>query len=467
MQPQSKTQTIFEDVSRIFLPLVILGMGIFLFSLMSNRPKIAREVKTQNDALVETISVEPYTGEITLNIDGVVVPWREISLATEVAGQVEWKSPSCRAGNYVSANTDLIRIDSTEYDIEVERLLKEQERADVEVKEVAVESSNTQTLIDLAKEDLDLQIKSLNRTIDLVKNSALSDANIDSEKQRVVAAKNSLTTLENQKRLLVTREQRLEQSRELIAVQLKRAKLDQQRSVISTPISGLIVSEAVQQNDYVTKSTPLLTIDDISKVEVRSNLKMEDLHWLWSQKVTNANGPIRAPLPPDEMAELELQIPQAPVTVIYNAAGQQFSWKGKLSRFEGVGIDEKTRTVPCRIVVPKPRKSKVIGDTGSTRQRVSPPTLMRGMYVDVLVHIQTNIPLVEIPERALRPGNRVWKVENDQLKIVDVKIAQRQKTKNSVLIYANNGDFNSGDRIVESPLASVVEGMAVREKSVE
>ena len=36
-----------------------------------------------------------------------------------------------------------------------------------------------------------------------------------------------------------------------------------------------------------------------------------------------------------------------PVTVNFNLAGNTYTWRGTLSRVDGSGLDERTRTVPC------------------------------------------------------------------------------------------------------------------------
>ena len=55
---------------------------------------------------------------MTLEADGVVVPFREIELAAEVAGRIVERDERCRAGNFVTQGTLLARIDPQDYQLE-------------------------------------------------------------------------------------------------------------------------------------------------------------------------------------------------------------------------------------------------------------------------------------------------------------------------------------------------------------
>jgi multidrug efflux pump subunit AcrA (membrane-fusion protein) len=86
---------------------------------------------------------------------------------------------------------------------------------------------------------------------------------------------------------------------------------------------------------------------------------------------------------------------------------------------------------------------------------------MRGMFVQVSVHVASPHPLVSIPEEALRPSGDVWLVRDDRLVIVRPKPVQVADGR--VLFESEASGLEPGDRVVVSQLSHPHEGMAVAE----
>jgi multidrug efflux pump subunit AcrA (membrane-fusion protein) len=447
------------EAIRLAAPIGILIVGVIAFFALRSLKVSPTKAKEQIDApIVETVVVKPHDGGLDIVVDGVVVPFREIDLSAEVSGRISKKSEICRAGKYVTRGTPLIEIDSRDYELEVERLNRELAQATVSLEELDVEVSNTKSLLKLEKEQLALQHKELERQQTLAGKRIVTDSDLDRSKHDELAAINSVTTLDNQLRLLSTRRSRLESACDLWRSQLDKAELDLSRTKVPSPIDGVIIKEMVEEDSYVQKGTSLAKLEDTSAVEVKCNLKMEELYWLWAQRQ-----PPKGDAP--ESLTRDYQIPPAPVTVSYDLAGRRYSWQGVLSRFDGIGVDERTRTVPCRVLVSKPREVRVDGGNDRTKSPVGPPALVRGMYVMVSVHTRPEMTLLEIPQRAVQPGNKVWQVVDGRLSIRRIRVAEAGD--DVVLVYAEASSLRPGMKLISSPLASVTDGMAVREREKE
>jgi RND family efflux transporter MFP subunit len=443
------------EALRIGAPLAILAAGVVAFlGLRTLRDLPVRALERPDAPLVETIVVEPHNGGLDFTVDGVVVPYREIDLSAEVSGRIARRADVCRAGHYVTRGTALIEIDDRDYLLEAERLERELSQAAVTLKELEVEVSNTENLAKLAREQLALQRRELKRQQELAAKRIVTESEQDQAKRDELAAVNALLTLENQSQLLRTRRNRLESARDLARSQLEKAQLDLSRTKVSAPIDGVIIREMVEADTYVQKGTSLVKIEDTSAVEVKCNLRMEELYWLWAQAGGAGGEPAASPT-------RDYQIPPAPVTVSYEMAGRHYEWKGVLSRFDGIGVDERTRTVPCRVLVDNPREVQINGYKGADAS-VGPPALVRGMYVTVNVHAQPRTALLTIPQRAMQPGNRVWQVADGRLAIRRVRVADA--TEDRVLVYAEPAGLQAGMKLVSSPLAAIADGMAVRER---
>jgi multidrug efflux pump subunit AcrA (membrane-fusion protein) len=441
-----------RETLRITLPLVILGGGVAgMVFLMWDTGAPAHVVEKQEPPLVKTVPVEAHEAGLEIEVDGVVVPYREIALSAEVEGRIEYKNEACRAGKYVEEGTLLLKIDSRDYELEIRRLVCGF-GTDEDVRErLAAGGARPESMIGLAERDLEFRKKELKRYLELKRrrgltgSSATSDEEVDKAEQSVIVAENTLETLR---------------------AQLEKAKLDLERTEINAPIDGVVVSDSVEQGDFVRRGEPLVTIEDTSKVEVKCSLRVDELYWLWNQ---TGLGPGDAA---EDDPQRKYQIPDAPVTVVYGLAGRDYLWEGVLSRYERVGLDETTRTVPCRVVVEAPRDVCAEGPEGREGpdgrpgRCTGPPALVRGMFVTVRIQVKPQAKLVRIPEAAVQPGNRVWVVRGSKLAVVNVRVAQVADDAAILLAASADGGLEAGDRVVITPLSAAESGTVVREQAV-
>ena len=337
--PPAASRSLVGEVVRIAAPLAILAGGIVAFFALAGLKRPPERVAESSLApLVETIVVEPHQGGLDIDVDGVVVPFREIDLSAEVSGRIAKRSALCRAGTYVTRGTALIEIDPRDYALEAERLKRELAQAATALDELDVEVSNTQSLFKLSKEQLALQRRELERQQGLAGKRIVTDSDLDDAKRNELSAVNAALTLSNELQLLGTRRSRLESARDLQQSQLEKALLDLSRTKVAAPIDGVIIREMVEEDSYVQKGTSLVKLEDTSAVEVKCSLRMEDLYWLWSQTGDK----------PEPSPTRDYQLPPAPVTISYDLAGRRYLWDGVLSRFDGIGVDERNahRAVP-------------------------------------------------------------------------------------------------------------------------
>jgi multidrug efflux pump subunit AcrA (membrane-fusion protein) len=444
-----------RELVRIIAPLLILVVGVGGFIFLKQRREVPKSsAKQQGPPLVNTATVESHGDTLTIEVDGQVVPYREVILSAEVAGRIEEKTDVCHAGKFVRLDEPLLKIDPRDYDLEVQRLEQELNQAQVMRQELEVEKENTEKLIELAKEDLTLADDERERQLDLKDKNATSQATVDEAKRSFLQANNSLVALENQLSLLKTRGDRLESAENLTERRLDKAKLDRERTEIKSPFNGMVVAESVEVDSYVQKGTPLVTLEDTSVVEVRCHLRMDELYWIWSQVSDQTANP------DTETAQTDYQIPETPVTVVYRLADQEYTWQGVLWRYDGIGLDEKTRTVPCRVRIDSPRDVRIRTPDGFVKPAAGPRALVRGMFVNLEIHAKPEVELLRVDEAAVQPGNRVWCVRDGRLVPVDVQIVEI--VDGMAVLRATAGHLHVGDKVVESPLAEITEGMPVQ-----
>jgi multidrug efflux pump subunit AcrA (membrane-fusion protein) len=436
------------------MPLVILGGGIALFLFMGSQPPPTRqETASVPAAPVQTAEVERVAGGLSIEADGVVVPLREVTLAAEVPGRIRIKTPACNEGQFVKAGTLLFEIDPRDYELDVDRLGRELKQSALAIEEIDAELAQNAEAADLARRQVELAKRESKRLEGLKAGKIVTESEHDRALRDELTAANSLTSLEGQKRVLAKRRIRFEEAESLSSTLLEKAKLDLARTRIVAPADGIIVEDKVEQDSFVAKGTPLVTIEDTGAAEVRTSLEMDDIARIWQSRPRGDGG--------GESAHGELD---TPATVVYSIGDAVYEWDGTLSRQEGRGLDEKTRTLPCRVLVKEPRRVKAIDRYGARMPQLpagAPRSLLRGMFVQVRVHVDSPEVLVSIPAEAQRPSGDVWVMRDGQL--VVLRPHPLQSVGGRIVFESAASGLLPGDRVVTSQLSNPRAGMAIVE----
>jgi multidrug efflux pump subunit AcrA (membrane-fusion protein) len=399
------------------VPLILLLAGLLIFwrAERQDPPKVPGLKDNPADLLsvmpaADVVKVLPLDGPLDLLASGVVVPHREINLAAEVAGKIIEKDSSLRPGHLVRAGQPLLKIDPRDYQYEVERLEQRLEQERTILGESEQEIRNTQRLIELSKAQYELAEADYQRTEDLGRNVA-SAAELSAAKQAMLSALNQKVTLENQLDSLRTRSRRLESAIQLAETELEQARLNLSRTEIRSPVDGVVVSEQVEEDSFVQRGTNLMTIQDLSKGEIACSLRMDQLYWILDQNLVSRDSDLNATL-----ATLQ-NLPPVDALVRFRLTGRSsvvYQWEGKLDRVEGTGLDLQSRMVPIRVVVDQPNNHRMLG--APPGESPSPISLVRGMFVDVILKAKPATQFVLVPKLSVKPATdsyRIWKFEPD------------------------------------------------------
>ena len=438
-----------RTILKVIPPLLVLAVGLAGFVLLRNMRNTPPMVDTTPPApLVTTEEVVPAQTSMRITVDGEIVPIREITLSAEIAGRIDAKSAACDSGTYVRQGELLLEIDPRDYQLEVRRLQQMVKQAEVSIEETDVEHDNTQSLIQLSEDELQLTKNEVARFEELISRRAISESERDVALRSEIVARNALQTLQNQLRLLETRRHRLLQDKARALTELEKATLNLGRTRIESPLAGMVVADLVEQDDYVSPGTLLVRLEDLSQAEVRFNLRMEQLRWLWATGGSETVSPVGQ----------SYRLPEMPLTVTLEMDGVRYAWDGRLSRYEGQGINVATRTIPCLAIIPEPRRGRLVVEGEGVLP--GPPALMRGMYVTVTIDVPHQLSVLEVSASALRPGGNVWVADGGRLAIRHVRVIDVDDTK--VRVVANGSQLTSGEAVITSPLPMPVDGMQIR-----
>lgn len=442
-------------------PLAIIAAAVAAFMAMGSQPPPLRTTGDGPGAVpVRTAIAERGSGRIELDLDGVVVPLREVTLAAEVGGRVIRKSPNCRGGRFVSAGELLLEIDPRDYELDVDRLEREVVRAEIFIQEVDAEIRQNEETVALARRQVELAHREVERLGGLKDSRVVTASDHDRAIRDELTAISTVIQLEGQRRVLEKRKVRLAEDKLLAQTQAERVQLDLSRTMIRAPFDGMIVDDPVEQDSFVSKGTALVTIEDTSAAEVKTSLRMDEMARIWGSRPPEPAGAIPAVLP----AGGAYVLPDVPAAVIFNVAGRRFRWQGVLTRQEGRGLDERTRTLPCRVLVENPSDVVALdryGEPLPVLPATAPRSMLRGMFVDVQVFVDAPRELVSVPRDAVRPSGDIWVVRDSKLEIIRPAVVHASAGR--VAFVAGESGLVPGDHVVVSQLANPYDGMPVKD----
>ena len=207
---------------------------------------------------------------------------------------------------------------------------------------------------------------------------------------------------------------------------LEQAEFDLERTQIQAPFTGLVSTERVDLGQFVSRGNAVATLYASGTVEVR--LPIADHQLAYLNLALGHRGLIDISVAP-------------PVTLTADYAGKIYTWEGHVVRTEGQ-IDAKSRMV--NVV------ASVDNETAETPLTV-------GLFVEAEIEGRLAEDVVVLPRNALRNGNQVLVVDDDnRLRYRDVKPLRMYRDQ--VLIREG---LEAGERVCISPLQTVIDGMPV------
>lgn len=374
-------------ILKLVVPIVVLVAGVAAAALIASARKAPpRQERPPLGPLVEVMAASVADIPVAVEGHGEVVPKVAVDVVPQVGGKVISVSESLVAGGFFESGEALVVIEPRDYELAVERAQAAVARARVNLQREEAEA-------DVARQEWD-----------------------------------ELHPGEEPPSGLVVREPQIRQARaelEAARADLAVAELNLERTRISVPFDGVVVSESVDVGQFVTVGARLARVYGTDTVEVRVPLDSREMAWF---SVPGRNGPAG---------------PEAEVRAEFG--GRSFSWKGRVKRMEAE-VDQTSRMVHVVVEVQRPYDA--------SRER---PALLPGTFVDVTIFGRTLADAVAVPRYAVHEGNTVWVFDDGEMDIREVEVARSDREFALV-----TSGLSGGDLIVLTPLDAVTDGMALR-----
>lgn len=216
---------------------------------------------------------------------------------------------------------------------------------------------------------------------------------------------------------------------------LAKAELDVERCTVVAPYAGRVRAKSVDVGGFVQRGAPIAVVYAVDRAEVR------------------------LPIDDDELAFIDLPISfrgggqqvEGPAVLLRSEfAGKTHTWEGRVVRTEGE-LDPKTRMVTAVVEVEDPY--------GRSQEMERPP-LAIGMFVEAEIEGRLLEGVVSLPRTCMRNGDEVLvATEVGQRRLFVREVGVLRTERDRVLI---GGGLEDGERVVTTPLETVVNGMRVR-----
>ena len=376
-----------QNKLKIVLPVFVLVAGAAAAMLLVSAHKAPpRTERVSLGPLVEVIEVHREDVPVVVTGNGQVGAKVAVEIVPQVGGRVVQVAPALVAGGFFRAGQTLVSIEPRDYELAVERARAAVARAQVVLEQQGAEA-------EVARQEWD----------------ALNPGSAPPSG-------------------LVVREPQVRQAEAELAAadaDLQVAHLNLERTRISIPFDGVVVSENIDIGQYIGPGQSVARVYGTDAVEIRLPLESRELAWFTVPESSAVRGP------------------RAEVQASY--AGQVQTWQGRVVRMEAE-VDPDSRMVNVVVEVRDP----------FDREDSKPP-LLPGTFVGVKIFGRTVEGLIAVPRHAIREGGRVWVFENGGLHIREVDVTRSDRE----LTYIAGG-LGDGEKIVVSSLDAVTDGMKVR-----
>lgn len=230
-------------------------------------------------------------------------------------------------------------------------------------------------------------------------------------------------------RSLALREPQLATAKSQLAaaeVDVATARIMLAKTTVTAPFDGVVSKKLVDVGQVVGTGQQLADFYGTAKAEIRVPLTQAQQMYL--------------SLPP-LVKDADIK-----VDVLYKTAGGTHQYQGLLRRTSAV-LDEATRVLHGIVEVDDPYGVKAS----------SQPVLPLGAFVEISINSDEQANVMPLPQRLLRPGNRIWVADkDDRLQLREVELLPSR----GEVIYVSGG-LQAEDRIITSSIVDANPGNLV------
>ncbi|WP_158969744.1 efflux RND transporter periplasmic adaptor subunit [Paraglaciecola sp. L3A3] len=380
-----------SNTKKWLIPLIILAVTALVANFILNNPPESRRggKSTKPQLTVEVVNLQPQQYQVIVDSYGTVQPKTQSALVAQVSGQINYVSPQFRNGGFFSKGDVLVKLDQRDY--LADKQIAEASLLSAQQKLLEEEANSKQAEIDWQR---------------LGNGQPASDLVL--RKPQLAAAKANLLSAE---------------------AQLARAQLNLERTKITAPYDGRILSQLVDFGQVLANNSKLAEIYSTDSVEIRLPINNSDIDLINFPEEFRINNP---------------ELPSIEANFTSSLTSNQH-WVGQITRTEAA-IDASSQQLYIVAQIKDPYNPTIHPGT----------SIKIGQYVSAKVQGKTINNAIVINNNAIYQGSYVYVVEDDLLKRRDIKIRWQNSQKTII-----EDGLSANDVLVTTPLGQVSSGTPV------
>lgn len=418
---------------KVILPIIVLLGAVILGKyLISTGPEPKKRPFVERFPVVEVETLKSQDYTVTLTASGTVKAGTQTNLVSEISGKVLTISNKFQEGGYFTKGETLLTIDQENYKNSLDIVTSDVAANQAQLSQLNEEQKSTKRSYQIAKRNLELGKKEVNRLQGLLRKKVISRSSLDTEQQKTNQLQQKLEDLQGRLNTFKSRKQAISAKINAVQARQKQERLNLSRTIFKAPYAGRVLEKKVDIGQFVGKGTVLGRIYATNYVEVALPLSLNRYELLglpeaFANKIIN---------------------PQAYPDVVFTNPNsiQNNQWIGKIVRTSAT-LDAKSRQITVIARVDNPFDMK---------QGLTSP-LRIGQYVEAKIQGKTFKNVYSLPSSAVRLNKEIMLLEEGKIRIIPVVIVWNSQRETVVKIDAEVAN----KQLITTTLTQATEGMKV------
>ncbi len=250
-----KSKTVGRNILRLIISLVLIAAGIAgARFLIATKPTVNKRPPVKMEPLVRTVTLQPEDYALNIPAMGNVIPAREISLETQVAGEVIYLHPDFIEGGMLPGGTKIVQINPKDYELAIMQKQRALSEAEYSLK---LEQGHQ----DVARQEWEL-LYGDQKTTEVESELALRKPHLEKVQAEIAAAR----------------------------AELEQAKINLERTALAAPFNVLVLNKYVDLGSQVTSQERLADLVGTDVFWIQVPLPIERLQRIQMPAGRNETG---------------------------------------------------------------------------------------------------------------------------------------------------------------------------------
>ncbi len=416
---------------KVILPILLLAGAIFFGKyLIGTGPEPKKKPFVVRSPIVEVMPLSSQDYTVTITASGIVRAGTQTSLVSEVSGRITKISDKFQEGSYFEKGEILLSIDQANYKNALAIVLADVAANRAVLAQLNEEEKSSKRSYQLAKKNLSLGKKEVNRLRGLLAKKVIAHSVLDIEQQKTNQLQQKLEDLQGKINTFKSRKQATQAKISAALARETQERLNLSRTTIKAPYSGRIFQKSVDIGQFVSMGSALGKIysTDYAEVDLPLSLQRYELLGLpesFKNKLANDQ------LFPD-------------VSFTNPNSIQANEWKGRVVRTSAV-LDVNSRQIKVIARIDNPFDAI---------NNVSSP-LRIGQYIEAKIKGKTFKNVYVLPSISVRQNKEILLLVDGKIQIVPVTALWNTQTETIV----STKEMIDSKNLVITSMSQATEGM--------